>query len=284
MPRSFSSAIQSEVAWRAALRPLTEPAVWIAPPNSSSFSVSVVLPASGWEMMAKVRRRAASVATSGMAAAPATGALEGREAGDYSGSGQGACFPRKAQLALRAGHAERDRGPRQPGVGLHREVQVPATAAAAVAGAGERMPDLPALAGADEETAGLEVSVYGHAAVGVQHPQQAAVVRGVLHRLHHRAGARGEDRRAFGQREIDGVAVLRVGVAVMAAEALAHAHAHGVERQAVEVVVGTGGRVAGEGVEQPTDRAGPVVAPEQFALLAGGQQCRRRGLAAAGGV
>ena len=63
MPRSFSSAIQSEVAWRAALRPLTEPAIWIAPPNSSSFSVSVVLPASGCEMIAKVRRRAASVAT-----------------------------------------------------------------------------------------------------------------------------------------------------------------------------------------------------------------------------
>ena len=60
MPRSFSSAIQSDVAWRAALRPLTEPAIWIAPPKSSSFSVKVVLPASGWEMMAKVRRRAAS--------------------------------------------------------------------------------------------------------------------------------------------------------------------------------------------------------------------------------
>ena len=28
-----------------------------APENSSSFSVSVVLPASGWEMMANVRRR-----------------------------------------------------------------------------------------------------------------------------------------------------------------------------------------------------------------------------------
>src|ERR1700733_14551712 len=30
----------------------------MAPPNSSSFSVSVVLPASGCEMIAKVRRRA----------------------------------------------------------------------------------------------------------------------------------------------------------------------------------------------------------------------------------
>lgn len=57
MPRCFSSSIQSEVAWRAALRPLTAPAIWMAPPNSSSFSVRVVLPASGWEMMAKVRRR-----------------------------------------------------------------------------------------------------------------------------------------------------------------------------------------------------------------------------------
>jgi hypothetical protein len=32
----------------------------IAPPNSSNFSVKVVLPASGCEMIAKVRRRAIS--------------------------------------------------------------------------------------------------------------------------------------------------------------------------------------------------------------------------------
>src|SRR5215217_1061107 len=62
MPRCFSISIQSEVAWREALRPLTAPAIWIAPENSSSFSVSVVLPASGWEMMAKVRRRRVSAA------------------------------------------------------------------------------------------------------------------------------------------------------------------------------------------------------------------------------
>jgi hypothetical protein len=42
------------------LRPFTVPASWIAPPKSSSFSVSVVLPASGWEMIAKVRRLATS--------------------------------------------------------------------------------------------------------------------------------------------------------------------------------------------------------------------------------
>jgi hypothetical protein len=33
----------------------------MAPPNSNSFSVMVVLPASGWEMIAKVRRLFASV-------------------------------------------------------------------------------------------------------------------------------------------------------------------------------------------------------------------------------
>ena len=60
MPRCFSSSIQSEVAWREALRARTSPATWMAPPNHSSFSVSVVLPASGWEMMAKVRRRRVS--------------------------------------------------------------------------------------------------------------------------------------------------------------------------------------------------------------------------------
>src|SRR5262245_15743949 len=56
MPRSCSSFIQSDVAWRAARRDLTEPARWIAPPYSNSFSVRVVLPASGWLMIAKVRR------------------------------------------------------------------------------------------------------------------------------------------------------------------------------------------------------------------------------------
>src|SRR5690606_28965297 len=84
MPRSCSSAIQSEVAWRVVLRDLTEPAIWIAPPNSRSFSVRVVLPASGCEMIAKVRRRAASAATSGMAKAPA-GATGCGEDADYTG-------------------------------------------------------------------------------------------------------------------------------------------------------------------------------------------------------
>ena len=60
MPRSRSTSIQSEVAWRWAFLALTAPAIWMAPPNSSSFSVRVVLPASGWEIMPKVRRLSAS--------------------------------------------------------------------------------------------------------------------------------------------------------------------------------------------------------------------------------
>ena len=56
MPRSRSTFIQSEWARRASPRAFTAPASWIAPPNSNSFSVRVVLPASGCEMIAKVRR------------------------------------------------------------------------------------------------------------------------------------------------------------------------------------------------------------------------------------
>ena len=60
MPRSCSIFMKSDRVRRASPLARTCPACWIAPPNSSSFSVSVVLPASGWEMMAKVRRRAIS--------------------------------------------------------------------------------------------------------------------------------------------------------------------------------------------------------------------------------
>src|SRR5580700_2070794 len=73
MPRCCSRRIQSEVACRAALRPLTVPAIWMAPPNSSSFSVSVVLPASGCEMIANVRRRPISAASSVMRVSSAFG-------------------------------------------------------------------------------------------------------------------------------------------------------------------------------------------------------------------
>src|SRR5262245_6836734 len=66
MPRCCSRRIQSEVACRAALRPLTVPAIWMAPPKSSSFSVSVVLPAPGCEMIANVRRRRISAVSSGI--------------------------------------------------------------------------------------------------------------------------------------------------------------------------------------------------------------------------
>ena len=63
MPRSRSIFIQSERVLRRSPLALTWPARLIAPPNSRSFSVSVVLPASGCEMMAKVRRRATSAAS-----------------------------------------------------------------------------------------------------------------------------------------------------------------------------------------------------------------------------
>ena len=44
---------------------MTAPAIWIAPPYSRSFSVSVVFPASVWEMIANVLRRAISRARVG---------------------------------------------------------------------------------------------------------------------------------------------------------------------------------------------------------------------------
>ena len=60
MPRCRSISMKSDVAPRLILFDLTAPATWIAPPKSSSFSVRVVLPASGWLMMAKVRLRSIS--------------------------------------------------------------------------------------------------------------------------------------------------------------------------------------------------------------------------------
>jgi hypothetical protein len=58
MPRSRSIFIQSERVRRARPRAFTlpRPSGWRRPP-AAGFSVSVVLPASGCEMMAKVRRR-----------------------------------------------------------------------------------------------------------------------------------------------------------------------------------------------------------------------------------
>src|SRR5882762_4777229 len=52
MPRSRSIFIQSERVVRRSRLALTWPARLMAPPNSRSFSVSVVLPASGWEIKA----------------------------------------------------------------------------------------------------------------------------------------------------------------------------------------------------------------------------------------
>src|SRR5512139_4256034 len=86
MPRSCSTAIQSEVANLPLFRALTVPAIWMAPPNSNSFSVSVVLPASGCEMMAKVRRFLTSRTKAGSpvwAGAVAVDSIGGGEAGKH---------------------------------------------------------------------------------------------------------------------------------------------------------------------------------------------------------
>ena len=56
IPRCFSISIQSDLACAVDPLPFTEPAVLIAFPYKSTFSVMVVLPASGWEIIAKVRR------------------------------------------------------------------------------------------------------------------------------------------------------------------------------------------------------------------------------------
>src|SRR5215217_9582486 len=56
MPRCCSISIQSERVERVPALPRTAPADWMAPAAASRRSVKVVLPASGCEMIAKVRR------------------------------------------------------------------------------------------------------------------------------------------------------------------------------------------------------------------------------------
>jgi hypothetical protein len=60
MPRSRWTAVRFERTRRRPPRTRTSPASWIAPPDNSKFSIKVVLPASGCEMIAKVRWRAIS--------------------------------------------------------------------------------------------------------------------------------------------------------------------------------------------------------------------------------
>ena len=56
IPRACSIFIKSDTAAREDLFDLTAPAMCIAPPKRRSFSVIVVFPASGCEIIAKVRR------------------------------------------------------------------------------------------------------------------------------------------------------------------------------------------------------------------------------------
>jgi hypothetical protein len=74
----FSIAIQSERACREDFFALTEPARWIARAYSRSFSVRVVLPESGWLMIANVRRRPASASKLPRFAHPAEGVMDER--------------------------------------------------------------------------------------------------------------------------------------------------------------------------------------------------------------
>ena len=108
MPRRRSSSIQSDVAAFCPRRAVTEPASPTAPAYSSSFSVSVVLPASGCEMMANVRRRAASCTTS-----PLSTTLQGTSA-TCERRRTSSCSPRSRS---RSAHRRRPDGPsaRSPG-------------------------------------------------------------------------------------------------------------------------------------------------------------------------
>ena len=64
IPRACSISIQSETVFRRPALPCTAPASVITWACRASASVSVDLPASGWLITAKVRRRAASRVTS----------------------------------------------------------------------------------------------------------------------------------------------------------------------------------------------------------------------------
>src|SRR5690242_18114049 len=100
MPRCCSIFIQSERARRRSPLALTSPARWIAPPISSSFSVSVVLPASGCEMMAKVRRWPAACAT-GDDMRSLKGGLRARAR--QKGNGEGTAAPQAGPAAAPLG-------------------------------------------------------------------------------------------------------------------------------------------------------------------------------------
>src|SRR4029077_14490896 len=69
----------------------------MAPPNNRSFSVSVVLPASGWEMIAKVRRRSTSIAMGDRAGVPS-----GARMGMFMAGWMGNLKPLRSSLQRRA--------------------------------------------------------------------------------------------------------------------------------------------------------------------------------------
>src|SRR5690606_14259056 len=101
-------------------RAFTAPASWIAPPNSSSFSVSVVLPASGCAMIANERRFAIGAGRASDTMAQSTGARPARQPVRPSVAHRGARRgPRllEEQAAVGAGAVHERRGRPAGGAG-----------------------------------------------------------------------------------------------------------------------------------------------------------------------
>ena len=70
IPRSCSISMKSDAVARCSAFCLTAPACCRAPPYSSSFSVMVVFPESGWEIMARFLLRSISAWGAQKSAAP----------------------------------------------------------------------------------------------------------------------------------------------------------------------------------------------------------------------
>src|SRR6056297_2637011 len=161
MPRSFSICMKSDRERRASPLARTWPAIWIAPPYRRNFSVRVVLPASGCEMIAKVRRRAISGGRSGR-----LGVMSSMDAHiEARGRRCNTPVPRAAADGSARGGAAQDGG----GVGVvekflaHLEVEMGARPVA-----GERIgQSLAQIVGQGRAGAGIDQQRFGGDAFGI---------------------------------------------------------------------------------------------------------------------
>src|SRR6201996_8597084 len=180
MPRSRSIFIQSERVLRRSPLALTWPARLMAPPNSSSFSVSVVLPASGWEMIANVRRRATSSESGERTVESAVTATSVMAASVWQGKGRQS---RLIAAPFHIGTGPPDRKPEAPQKRIYRSRLQRAL---------EQMRDLADQAAAEQQPAGDEDHPLDH-----RHPLAEAgqiLLHGddhesTDHRAEHRAQA-----------------------------------------------------------------------------------------------